>query len=141
MTEASPAGYRSLPHVADVILEAWGPSRAACLEAAVRGLVELFVDVGGRAPEAWDSFEVTAANDDDLLARVLEEVVFVVDARGRVPVVADLEDLDGGVRGSLGTVAIDAVEQTGALPKGVSRSGASLARVAGEWRAHAVVDV
>lgn len=139
--EASPTGSRSLPHVADAILEAWGPTRAACLGAAVRGLVDLFADVGGRVPDAWEPCEVMAPSDDDLLVRVLEEVVYLVDARGRVPVVAHLEDVDGAVRGSFGTVAIDAVDQTGALPKGVSRSGARLARRDDEWRARAVVDV
>jgi SHS2 domain-containing protein len=33
-------GHRSLPHTADVIIDAWGPDQAACYEEAVAALVE-----------------------------------------------------------------------------------------------------
>src|SRR6266542_3957545 len=33
------SGYRMLPHTADVVVEAWAPTKPACLAKAVRGLV------------------------------------------------------------------------------------------------------
>jgi SHS2 domain-containing protein len=40
-------GYRLLPHTADVVVQAWAPTRAACLAEAVRGLVAVFADTAG----------------------------------------------------------------------------------------------
>jgi SHS2 domain-containing protein len=40
----APRGHRTLPHTADVILEAWGPDLATCCEEAVAALVETYAD-------------------------------------------------------------------------------------------------
>jgi hypothetical protein len=40
----APQGHRTLPHTADVILEAWGPDLATCCEEAVAALVETYAD-------------------------------------------------------------------------------------------------
>ena len=40
-------GYRLLPHTADVVVEAWAPTRMACLAEVVRGLVAVFADITG----------------------------------------------------------------------------------------------
>lgn len=142
MADGSASGHRSLPHVADVVLEAWAPTRIGCLEAAVLGLVDLFADAQGRSPTEWVPVAVAADRDDDLLVRLLEEVLFQVDAAGRVPVAVRLEVAAGAeVRGELGTVPVEGVAETGAVPKGVSRSEVVFGPTDHEWRARVVVDV
>lgn len=141
VTTAPRAGFRLLPHVADLIVEAWGPSRSTCLEAAVRGLVAAFADTTGAVPDARTPVEFAGVDDDELLVSVLEEVIFVVDAEGRVPVEVELHDEGDTVRGVFATVAVDQVVGTGAIPKGVSRSELALGRHDGQWRGHAVIDV
>jgi len=139
---AGSAGHRLVPHVADVMLEAWGPSRAACLEQAARGLVESFAETGATEPIERVSLSIDAAGDEDLLVSLLEEVIYVVDALGRVP--ADIvltEHPDGRVDGSFATIESEHVEVIGAIPKGVSRSDLLFEQRDGEWRCHVVVDV
>ena len=134
-----------LPHVADVIVEAWAPGRLACFEAAVTGLVATFADARDARPDRDVPFTLAAAADVDLLVRLLEEVIFLVDAEGRVPVAATVGAADGGLRGTFATVAAERVEATGAVPKGVSRSEAEFASEddAGRprWRCRVTVDV
>ena len=38
-------GHRTVPHTADLRVEAWAPTREACLAEAVRGLVDRFAVV------------------------------------------------------------------------------------------------
>jgi len=42
-------GHRSVPHTADLRIEAWGPTREDSIAEAVRGLVESFADISGTA--------------------------------------------------------------------------------------------
>lgn len=135
------AGFRVLPHVADLILEAWGPDREACLAAAARGLVATFAEPGDSPPDRRVEVAVDARSDEDLVVRLLEAVVFLVDAEGRVPLTVTVAAAADGVRASFDTVAVDAVTETGALPKGVSRSGVVLAPEGGRWHCRVVVDV
>ncbi|HEV8559398.1 MAG TPA: archease [Actinophytocola sp.] len=37
-------GHRAVPHTADIRIEAWAPTREACLGEAVAALVESFAD-------------------------------------------------------------------------------------------------
>ena len=136
-------GYRLLPHVADVIVEAWAPDRPGCLDAAVKGLVATFADPGRAAPDGRVEFGFEAASDEEVLVRLLDEVIFLVDAHGLVPLTVTLFDADGAVRGWFATVPVDMVEETGAVPKGISRSGLEFgydAR-ARRWHCRVIVDV
>jgi SHS2 domain-containing protein len=136
------AGHRARPHTADVIIEAWGPSREACAEEAVRALVETFADVGNVAGTDAVRVQIDAEMDEELLVRLLEEVVYVVEVLGQVPVQIRLTDAGrGGVAGTFETVPVEDVEATGALPKGVSHSDLVFEQRADVWRCHAVVDV
>jgi len=89
-------GYRVLPHTADTRIEAWAPARAACLEAAVRAFVSTFANVVGA--EVTDSIEESFAEptDEDLLVAVLEQVIYLVEVAGVVPVSVDLADENDG---------------------------------------------
>lgn len=130
------------PHVADLVLEAWGADRLTCLASAVTGLVATFADPSGAPPGPSVEFAIPPAPDEDLLVRLLEEVIYLVDVRGLVPVAVRVSDADGGLRGEFDTVTVGDVEEVGALPKGVSRSAVELGPASGTgWRCRVIVDV
>ena len=135
-------GYRVLPHTADTRIEAWAPARAACLEAAVRALVSTFADVTGA--EATDSIEESFAEstDEDLLVAVLEQVIYLVEVVGVVPVTVDLVDEKAGrLAGSFGVVPLEAVEICGSAPKAIALSDLAFEERDNEWRCLVTIDV
>lgn len=144
MTSTSHRGHRLLPHTADIRLEAWAPSSAACLEEAVAALAEAFVDVT-RAGKA-SSLPVDlprAAEPEDMLVALLDEALFAIDVLGSVPVGAHLETRgQGGLTGAFETVPVTSVTQVGSAPKAVARSGLVFRpESSGTWRCTATVDV
>lgn len=144
MSDGSPAdaGHRLVGHVADVILEAWGTTRVACLEESVRGMVESFADIDDVEPTDRVAVTLGAAGDEEVLVLLLEEVIYVVEALGKVPVGVDLDEhADGSVRGFFETFPAERLEATGAVPKGVSRSDLEFRRRDRRWFCHALLDV
>jgi SHS2 domain-containing protein len=136
------AGHRVLPHTADVIVEAWAPSRSSCLEELVRGIVETFAETRDVATTREIPLEVGAADDDDVVVALLDDVCYLLDADGLV--VADValdEGDDGTFEGTFFVAPVDAVVQTGAAPKGISRSDLQFARDGPLWRGRVIVDV
>ncbi|WP_026454196.1 archease [Saccharomonospora iraqiensis] len=146
--EAAPRGHRTVPHPADLRIEAWAPTRAECLAEAVSALVDSFADVtevGDHADTGagWEvTSELTAASDADLLAAVLDEVIYRLDVADLVPTAAGIaEEHADRVRLRLRGVGTDAVEFTGAIPKAVALSDLVLTRTGDGWTAAATVDV
>jgi SHS2 domain-containing protein len=82
------AGHRTVPHTADLRIEAWAATREECLAEAVRGLVGSFAVVAGRQPYRRDCCAMTARRDEDLLVAVVDEVIYRLDADGEIPVPA-----------------------------------------------------
>ena len=133
------AGHRRRAHGTRVTVEAWGPSRGACLDQVVRALVEGF-EVGD-VPATEPVPVHVEGSDLDLLVGVLEEVVYVIAVLGMLPVAVSLEDTDeGGVAGYFDAVSLEHVRTHGALPAAVSRSGLVFEHD-GDWRCEAVVEV
>jgi SHS2 domain-containing protein len=136
-------GHTSVPHTADLRIEAWGPTREDCIAEAVRGLVESFADVSGARRHHTIECHLTAGSDADLLAAAVEEVIYVLDTAGEVPVaVAVGRAADGGI--DLALLAVDAsmVEIIGAAPKAASLSGLACASDAsGRWSCAVTIDV
>ncbi|WP_157577049.1 archease [Saccharomonospora iraqiensis] len=137
-----------MPHPADLRIEAWAPTRAECLAEAVAALVDSFADiteVGDHADAgagAEVTSELTAASDADLLAAVLNEVIYRLDVADFVPTAAGIaEERADRVRLRLRGVGTDAVEFTGAIPKAVALSDLVLTRTGDGWTAAATVDV
>lgn len=138
MSGSPDRGHRALAHTADTIVEAWGPDLAACLEEAVLALVEGFADTTGAEPTSEALLEFDAAAPEDALVAVLEEVIYLLDVRGALPVTVRV---DGG-RAVLGLAPLDAVEPVGPQPKAVALSGLACAPDPdGTWRARATIDV
>ena len=140
---ATETGHRVLPHTADVIVEAWAPTRAGCLEELVRGVVDTFADTRDVRPTREIPLEVGAARDEDVIIALLDDVCYLLDAdglvvRGRLArrgrgrhLRRDLPRRAGRRRRSTGAAA----------PKGISRSDLQFALEGGLWRAHVIVDV
>jgi len=135
-------GHRAAPHTADLRIEAWAPSREGCLAEAARGLVESFADVEAVRPTALERLRLPRADDADLLAALLDEVVYRVEVHGQVPVEVEAEAAsDGGLDVRLGVVPLSKVEVTGAAPKAVSWHGLHMGVDSYGWSCAVTVDV
>jgi SHS2 domain-containing protein len=135
------AGHRAVPHTADVRVEAWGPGREQCLAEAVRAMVETFADLRGVRPTAVRCARIDEPRDDDLLAALLDEIIFRLEVHGEVPVDIEAETTDTGLDVRLAVADLAAVEITGAPPKAVSWHELRLAPGPYGWSAAVTIDV
>ncbi|TMR94648.1 archease [Nonomuraea basaltis] len=138
-------GHRAVPHTADIAVEAWADSREGCLAEAVRGLVESFADIGRARPDDSVTFVVTEESDEEVLAAVLQEVIYQIEVSGRLAVDVSTDEPTEfpveRVEVRLATVPVETVEQIGAMPKAVAQHNLRFGRAGGVWWAHVVVDV
>jgi SHS2 domain-containing protein len=139
----SPAtGHRVVPHTADLIIEAWAPTRIECVEEAVRALVDAFARVAEGAVTELVPVEFERNGDEGLLVSLLEEVIYVVDVLEGIPANVVLDETeDGGVAGFIELAPLEEVEIHGATPKGVSLSDLSFTHDRVQWRCRATIDV
>lgn len=141
MGDRPAAGHRSVPHTADARIEAWAPSREQCIAEAISALVAGFVAVPDGVPTSPVEFTVEPGADDDMLVSVLDELIYRLDTTGRLPVDADVEAVDGGLRVRLRMTDTDRVDVVGAVPKAVSLHDLRFAREAGGWSCAVTLDV
>lgn len=136
-----------MPHTADTRLQAWAPTREECLAEAVAALVDTFADVTGRKPQRTVVADIAAGTDEDTLAGALDEVIYVVETSGMVPVgvraeaVAPRASQPFVVRLHLAVAALSDVEITGPAPKAVTRHHLRIGRGPAGWSCEATVDV
>ncbi|MEU9211524.1 archease [Streptomyces sp. NPDC048415] len=135
------SGHRLVPHTAAVRIEAWGTSRECCLVEAVLALVGSFADVSAVRPTSVQRMRVPEGSDDDLLASLLEEVVFRLERDGQVPVDVEADTADGGLDVRLAVVGLADVEIIGAVPKAVSWNELHVGPDPYGWSCRATVDV
>ena len=136
------SGHRSVPPTADVRVEAWAPSRERCIAEAVAAVVETFLETSGstRATGAHVC-RLSADSDDDLLVAVLDEVVYLLETAGEVPIDVEIQPLEHAVDVRFATTDVRLLSQVGAAPKGVSLEEVSLASGPYGWSCSATVDV
>lgn len=134
-------GHRSVPHTADVRVEAWSDTRESCLAQTVLGMVDSFAWVPPGQPVSTEEFRAEDGPDTDLLVAVLEEVIFIVDTTGRVPVAVTVADNGDDLLVRLDLVAVGRAEQVGAVPKAVSLHELRIGPDGGGWRAAVTLDV
>jgi SHS2 domain-containing protein len=139
--DATPSGFRLLPHTADVIVEAWAPDREGCLREAVHGLVAVFADVGRVTPTGRLPVTLPADGDGEPLMSLLEEVLYLLDIEDVVPVDAEVDATQGALHVVFLVAPVEAVEQQGALPKAIAHHGLSFGQESGRWRCRVMVDV
>lgn len=136
------SGHRCLPHTADLVIEAWGPTREACLEQAVGAAVATFADARGASVTQTLPVMIDAPTDDELLVLLLEEVLYTIEVHESVPVATELQAIpSGGVAGAFRTVPLACVRPVGAVPKAVSRSGLIFQGDPERWFCRLTVDV
>ena len=136
-------GHRSVPHTADLRIEAWGPTREECITEAVRGLVESFADIRETTHQRAVNRHLEAGSAADLLAAAVEEVIYYLDTDGTIPAEVEASRAaDGGVDLTLRVVDAAAAEIIGAAPKAASLSGLTCASDAsGRWSCAVTIDV
>lgn len=141
--EQAARGHRTVPHTADLRIEAWAPAREDCLAEAARGLVASFAEVSATGPGRPVTVALPAGSDEDLLVAVLDEVIYRLDADGEIPVSAQVRPLPGGgAELILSLIPVTAARIVGAAPKAVALSGLRCARdPSGRWSASVTVDV
>ncbi len=139
MAEAS--GHRTVPHTADLRIEAWAPTRDGCIRQAILGTVESFLDRSSAKTQQTRRCRVTGDSDDDLLVAALEEVIYLLDTTGEAPVDVNLSEADGGVDMTFAMVNASVVPQVGAVPKAVSLNELDLSEGTHGWRCSVTLDV
>jgi SHS2 domain-containing protein len=137
------SGHRSVPHTADLRIEAWAATREECVAEAVRALVSSFAAAGaagwGRAAE----HHLAGETDADLVAAAIEEVIYGLDTHGEIPVAVDARRAaDGGIDLTFHLTSLDQTEITGAAPKAASLSGLYCGSdETGRWSCAVTIDV
>ena len=140
--QPSHTGHRLLPHTADVIIEAWAPTRDECLAEAVVALRDSYAEIVNREVTTRWQFNLAVAPDCELLVSLLEEALYVLDSQTQVPVQAHLEPRPGGgIAGWFDVADAADVLPVGSVPKGIARSALSFAEADGQWRCTVTVDV
>lgn len=143
--DGAPSGHRTLPHTADVAIEAWAPSKDECVGQAVQALVKSFAEPPETVPTGSVAFAVDPVTDEDLLVTVLDEVIYQIEVHGRVPVDTSIDERTGITEGRadirFATVPMEDVQATGSMPKAVSLHGLRFTRTGGLWHCHVTIDV
>ncbi|MDQ3763796.1 MAG: archease [Actinomycetota bacterium] len=134
-------GHRTLPHTADLRIEAWAPTREACLAEGVAGLVASFVDTAGAEPGWTVTADLAAKTDEEALVALLDEVIYFLDTKCAVPLAVDVEPGTNGVHARLHLAAVDGVELIGAVPKAVTLHELHVTRGPDGWSCGVTVDV
>ncbi|MFF8032031.1 MULTISPECIES: archease [unclassified Streptomyces] len=114
------SGHRAVPQEDDVRIEAWAASRENCLAEAVVAVVECFADVSGVRPTGVGRIRLDEASDDDLLAALLDEILYRLEAYGQVPVDVEADEAEGGLDVRLAVARLADVRVTGVVPTTVA---------------------
>ena len=139
MTEPR-SGHRGVPHTADLRIEAWAPTLQACLREAVAALVESITDTTDAAPETTFDTEVPVRDDQDALVRVLDEVIYLLDVQGMVPLDAQIMEIESGYRLRMPAVFVGTVEVS-TVPKAVTLQDLGCDFDGRRWNCAATIDV
>jgi SHS2 domain-containing protein len=134
-------GHRTVPHTADLRIEAWAPTREGCIAQAVLGAVESFLHTSLVHPDRIHRCRLDAHSDEDLLVAVLDEVIYLVDTTGEAPVDVELVADEEGVDVEFAMADAADLPQIGAVPKAVSLHEVSCASGPGGWRCSVILDV
>lgn len=136
------AGHRTLPHTADTRIQAWGPTLEECLAQAVLGSVASFVDTtGATAAERREVRLDPADPPEDRVVALLDEVIYLMDVTGRVPVGAELTRDEAGPLARLDMADLADLPQIGAVPKAVALHGLRVERRPDGWLCEVTLDV
>jgi len=105
------------------------------------GLTGSFVDFSRASPLRTVTCEVPATTDGDRLVAVLDELIYLLDTEGVVPLSAEVTIDSDTVRLTMPVASLSDVRLVGAVPKAVALSGLALTQSGTEWRCRATIDV
>ncbi|MFD3623974.1 archease [Streptomyces sp. NPDC058698] len=114
------SGHRAVAQEDELRIEAWAKSRENCLAEAVAAMVECFADVAGARPTGVSRIRLDEACDEDLLAALLDEILYRLDAEGQVPVDVEADEAEDGLDVRLALAPLSDVRLTGAAPTAVA---------------------
>lgn len=134
-------GHRVVSHTADLRVEAWAATREDCIAETALATVESFVDTAPAGLPTVRNAAVHADSDEDLLVAVLDELIYLMDTTGEVPVDLVVEPEAGGATVRFGMVPTEGLPQVGAVPKAVSLHGLRMTEGAERWQSSATLDV
>ena len=134
-------GHRRLPHTADIRIEAWAPTRETCLAEAVAGLVASFVEFAGARPVRTATVDLSADSDADTLVELLDEVIYLLDTQGAVPIDTEVVPGPNGPAMRLHLAPVVDARPIGAVPKAVTLHDLRFGRTDGGWSCAVTIDV
>ncbi len=141
MGQVAASGHRTVPHTADLRIEAWAPTADQCLAEAVNGMVEGFADLSGARSEVGRDVLIEAADAEEQLAALLNEVIFRMDTDGELPRAVEVRRAGPGLRVHLSMVDAAEAVPIGAVPKAVSLHGLRFGREGTGWSCSVTLDV
>lgn len=134
-------GRRRIPHTADLRIEAWAPSREECIAEAVAAMVESFADLSGAATTTPVEVRVGPGTDTDLLAAVLEEVIYRLETADQLPLATELRPVEDGLQVRFMMADAATATPVGAAPKAVSLHDLHFAPGPQGWSCTVTLDV
>jgi len=138
---------RMLNHTADVGFEIEAPTLESLFDEARRALIITIFEQPPERGEDEDSMQLSAPNLETLLVRWINELVFVIQGDGFVPVRADIEIREAG-EGSFSLEArlagapldLEAYGWQGEI-KSATFHGLEVTRGGESWQAQVILDV
>lgn len=137
------AGYRILEHPADLGLESWGETLSDVFRQSVLALVSVIVDPSLVGREKSRPVSLEATDPDQLLVRLLSEVLFCIDAERFIAAQLVLDEMKGtALKGSLIGEDLDPAKHVFRLDvKAITYHQLSITEHHGLVRARVFVDI
>ncbi len=105
-------------------------------------MVGSFADASGTPEVSTERLRIEPGPDEDMLVAVLDEVVFLMDTTGRLPIGAEATDVEGGgLEVRLRMAEADRMEPVGAVPKAVSLHELRFGRDERGWSCTVTLDI
>ena len=120
MAGARTSGHRTVPHTADLRIEAWAPTIEQCAAEAARALVESFADLSTATAAVEREYTVPAADAEGRVVAVLDEVIYRMDTDGELPREIEVHRTGSDLRVRCAVVDVAEATVVGAVPKAVS---------------------
>ncbi len=95
------AGYRSLEHVTDALIEAWGPTFEEALAQAALGLIDTMVDAEKVRPVLEETIAVEGHDELELVYNWLEQLLLSFEINQKVFTafeISPVESAEGALR-------------------------------------------
>lgn len=141
-SDAPEPGHRLLPRADGVVIEAWGPTRGSCFAEAVACLVELFAEVADSPATVTVPFDMGPDSVEELLVLLMEEVLYLVDVMGRIPVETRISATEeGGMVGFFEVLPTEAAVAVGPVPRAIARQGLRVGATEQGWACRVTIEV